>query len=938
MTKNPENAFADIHLQGSLRPSQAEAVAVAAKQLDAGQKRLHIVAPPGAGKTVLGLYLWAHHVRRPAVVLSPNSAIQVQWADRCELFNLHQRDRVSTDPASPALLTSLTYQSVTLPRRGGDDLDAAAIELWREVLIDHQQAADADEADVWIEDLRRHNPDYFEQRLGSYRKQVRDTLAVGGEALSTLHESSLATLRRLREFGVGMIILDECHHLMGHWGRVLADASDLLDGPVVLGLTATPPDRRGRDPKDVARYDDFFGPVDFEVPVPALVKEGHLAPYQDLVYFVRPSSAEMTFIAQADQRFDQLVNELEAGEIHFPRLSDWLVEVLTERRLPTGPVKDWIAFERRDRAFTDFARLYLRSRKIALPKGVPDPPAELIDTPPPRLALLVPVLDRYIRHGLRRSPDPITQQLADRAIAALRMLGVQITETGAQPCASPVSRVMAYAREKTAAMIDILAIEHQSLGDQLRAVVVTDYEKTSATSAEVDGLLDEEAGGAVAAFRALLTDPRTDALNPILVTGSTVLVDDDLLETFRAEAQQYLAQRNVDVELSAEDQAGFAVITGRGADWSPRLYVAMITELFQRGLTRCLVGTRGLLGEGWDAHTVNVLIDLTTVTTSMSVNQLRGRSIRLNPQSPDKVANNWDVICLAGQFTQGLDDYRRFIEKHRTLFGVTDDGAIEMGSSHVHAALTELEPEGVEESMAALNDEMLARAQRRSACYDLWRIGEPYDPTPVRAVELKVGADGFGGFPPFAGRREEWSDQALVTAVGRVIYDALREAKLIRGGARVRGASRAGGYVRVFLQTADREAAELFTASLHEAMGPLDRPRYVVPRYVHEVNDTWLSSLLPEIVARYFRKRQQWYAMLHTVPSALARHKDTAAIYQRHWNRHVSPGEAVYAHHGEGERMVAEARRTGRASRAMIHEKDVFGVSTDKTDQPPGAV
>ena len=36
----------------------------------------------------------------------------------------------------------------------------------------------------------------------------------------------------------------------------------------------------------------------------------------------------------------------------------------------------------------------------------------------------------------------------------------------------------------------------------------------------------------------------------------------------------------------------------------------MVTEFFQEGLTKCLIGTRGLLGEGWDASRINVLIDL----------------------------------------------------------------------------------------------------------------------------------------------------------------------------------------------------------------------------------------------------------------------------------------------------------------------------------------
>ena len=85
------------------------------------------------------------------------------------------------------------------------------------------------------------------------------------------------------------------------------------------------------------------------------------------------------------------------------------------------------------------------------------------------------------------------------------------------------------------------------------------------------------------------------------------------------------------------------------------------TPLYVAGI----IGTRGLLGEGWDASRINVLIDLTTVTTSMSINQLRGRSIRLDKQWPEKVANNWDVICLAEEFTNGFSDYERFKKKHK---------------------------------------------------------------------------------------------------------------------------------------------------------------------------------------------------------------------------------------------------------------------------------
>ena len=42
---------------------------------------------------------------------------------------------------------------------------------------------------------------------------------------------------RLSEVGIGLIILDECHHLMEHWGKVLIEAREFLGNPIVLGLT-----------------------------------------------------------------------------------------------------------------------------------------------------------------------------------------------------------------------------------------------------------------------------------------------------------------------------------------------------------------------------------------------------------------------------------------------------------------------------------------------------------------------------------------------------------------------------------------------------------------------------------------------------------------------------------------------------------------------------
>ena len=135
---------------------------------------------------------------------------------------------------------------------------------------------------------------------------------------------------------------------------------------------------------------------------------------------------------------------------------------------------------------------------------------------------------------------------------------------------------------------------------------------------------------------------------------------------------------------------------------------------------------------------------------------------------------------------------------------------------------------------------------------------------------------------------------------------------------------RAGGYVRVLLENAPAEDSTLFTECLREALGPLDRPRYVVARYADDFCERWLSSILPEILARYMRQRRRRLAMLHAVPSPLAKNKDLAATFGRHWNAHVSPGNPLYAHHGEGQRLLEQARRDARIPQGTIHRKEVF--------------
>ncbi len=948
--------FPEIRFTGALRPSQLDVSRIAGEQISAGNRRLHIVAPPGSGKTVVGLHLWSQLIRVPAVVFSPNSAIQAQWAANMKLFDGstldgnsldgssvdgNQKSLVSTSAKTPGLLTSLTYQSVTMTARASQSLDQQAIEVWADTLLRKGEAENLNVAQCWIEDLRTHNVDYFNNRLSHYRKKLRVEESLEGSAMQTLHPKSKQTLQRLKQAGVGLLIMDECHHLLGHWGRVLSDFGQYLGDPIVLGLTATPPDRGGRLAADVERYDKFFGQIDYQVPVPAVVKDGFLAPYQDLSYFVRPAESELKFIAEVDQQFTQLMEEMcqpRRGEHHSDNQStddessdnqssgeadaresilEWLWRELRDH---SSDAETWSKFYDRDPDFAGTAARFVESRLGQLPDGVPPlPEVDRVGIPQ-----LTKLLDHYTRRCLRRSPHSADHALAKQAIKRLRMLGVQITETGSRRCASPVSRVIAYTQNKTQALIPILQAERTSLGDRIRAVVIADYEKTSVITESVAHLLDEEAGGAMAAFRAILSDATTNELDPVLLTGSSVLVDSDLAAALLDAARRWLLQRNIDVTLDAVPSGDFSVVKGRGSDWCPRVYVELLTDLFQRGLTRCLVGTRGLLGEGWDADTINVLVDLSTFTTSTTVNQLRGRSIRLNPNDPKKLANNWDVVCIAPEFSKGLDDYHRFIRKHKAVFGICDDGAIEKGVGHVHASFTDLQPELLEDNVSALNSEMLQRSAQRDKVYDQWNIGQPYSAVPIRCVEVRRHRSGPDfGWPAFEKSDAEWTEATLARAIGRTVRDALIESKQMTGGT-LQVTRRDGGFVRVFMDDASAADSDLFAQAFSDAVRPVVSPRYVIPRSVDDVTIQRWARWLPRFIEKLIEKRDRRVAMLHAVPASLASRRDLVDIYQKHWHANVSPGRAVFANNAKGEAAIQDAIKNHYLQNATVHEKEIF--------------
>ena len=62
------------------------------------------------------------------------------------------------------------------------------------------------------------------------------------------------------------------------------------------------------------------------------------------------------------------------------------------------------------------------------------------------------------------------------------------------------------------------------------------------------------------------------------------------------------------------------------------------------------------------------------------------------------------------------------------------------------------------------------------------------------------------------------------------------------------------------------------------------------------MTDTWLTKMLPEVLAKYLRPVESRLVMYHSVPKILSRKREEADVFLRYWQEFISPAELFYAH------------------------------------------
>lgn len=890
MTEYPK----DIKFEYSWRKYQQRVLDDLQDHLTDGH--LHVIAPPGSGKTVLGLEV-AIRLDKPTLIIAPTIAIRNQWIQRfCELFlqTTLTPDWISRDIRNPKFMTVVTYQGLH-----------AACNNWR---ID-------------------------EEEIESEEEETEET---NGNGIAT-NPNLDNIVSGLKAQKIKTIVVDEAHHLKNEWWQTLTKVKEKLD-PLIVGLTATPP-------YDVTvtewqRYIDLNGPVDTEISVPELVIEGDLCPHQDYVYFTLPTEKENQSIVDFRQNIKKLFQEI--------RNDETIIQAIEQHPIWQNPTKQlhWIY---NNLSYYSACLIFLKANN----KEIPETQLEVIgdknfEIPKLDYEWIETLLDFYIykekEHFKTFEEHQRTLENRLRRYGAIERRQINFSHN------KRFTGFLTSSISKLNGIKEIVDFEYKNLGHNLRLVILSDFIRKEFYTNTPDNNLELSKIGVIPIFEKLRRENKENKKIAVL-TGSMIIIPSSAYPAFEAKAAKHgITQIN---SSTVPFDSNYILISQ--TEQLKHDIVHIVTQIFQIGEIEVLIGTKSLLGEGWDAPAINSLILASFVGSFVLSNQMRGRAIRAQNGNGEKTGNIWHLACIDSTSPTGGDDFDLLKRRFRSFVGVSfkEEPGIENGIGRLNL------PENIhhKEEAEKKNLEMFIQAGDRENLKQRWKealatgvnlveeIKIPFHKEKeYKAVKsmyliktignllatLGSGLVGFG-FESLSGlgraarniktTQDLYVYFAIFGAIGMAIFgrltfktlrlyfkyrdiskdiqqigDALLNS-LIKAGAikteysklKVETLVDNWGAVYCHLEGGTTFDKSTFINALREVIAPIDNPRYVIVR---------------KNKFMFFIKQKDY----HSVPEIIGRNKNLAEYFKNQWKRLVGSCDLIFTRTLAGRKILLRSR------------------------------
>jgi len=844
--------------------------------LHIADNHFHVIAPPGSGKTLLGLEI-VKRLNKKTLILSPTLTIRNQWEDRLQNFFTKDKtyQKTSFDIKKPSDITFSTYQSLQSFYKKFEDKDL-----------------------------------FFQ----FFKKQ-----------------------------GIEVLLVDEAHHLKNTWWQSLFELKNNLD-LTIIALTATPP--YDSTAIELTKYFKLCGEVDAEIAVPDLVKEGDLAPHQDFVFLSQPKGTDIDFIVNFRLKVSNFISELKTDNNFLTFIKRHRFYKTTEDNLEELYGKP---------EYFSAILIYLNAVGEKIPrkkfKILGFERGDKIEFP----QLTYQWIEVLFQNLLVDDSENLINEEVYLSELALKLKKLHLFSNKKVNLLGndDLYKTLSQNPSKLDSIVSIINSEQLVLEDNLRAVVLTDYIRKEFLNTSIENLPLINKLGVLPIFHYLRNGISKKETLAVL-TGSIVIIHKSILEKFK-EIQFF--DKKYETELLSDDS--FVII--------PKLdnTVAVITELFESGYINILVGTKSLLGEGWDAPSINSLVLASFVGSFVTSNQMRGRAIRKDTQAPNKTGSIWHLACLDPTIEDGGKDIGTLKRRFNVFMGISnlDNLGIENGIERLG-----LPNNFTNDNFEAINQKTLQKSRDRSEVSSKWKksIAKGYQLT----KQLRI----------FYSDRKEFSKQKKVNfndavryfiielffgvllffakfilqninlvnskgvlyfvyallfgfilnygyktflAIKMYIQYGFMHKKIKRMGNAVLQTLSDLGYITSDMKTISIQSnlfdkgnvsciitgvnqyeSTLFINALEEIVQPIENPRYLI------------------IIKNYFRKKmniQNFYA----VPTIFGTHKKDSSLFLKNWKNELGHSKLFYTRKLEGRRLLLKAR--------IYHSSNTFKSVTKNT-------
>ena len=705
-----------LSFKGQWRQYQQRVLDKAESFMDDG--KIHLVAAPGSGKTTLGIE-FIQRFGNPTLILVPTVTIRQQWVDRINQAFLSDDNLVeqliSQDLKRPKIITVATYQA----------LHSAMNQVVGDSLIE-----DTDD---------ESQQEHFDFQGFDIRKTFEDK-------------------------DLGTLCLDECHHLRNEWWKSLEIFRKSFPKIKMISLTATPPYEG--EPALWERYISMCGEIDEEITVPELVKEGTLCPHQDYVYFAFPTKEERVQLDQFEKQKLNFLTKL-STDIDFLNTiqsSPALRNQISDDDLLANP------------KYLSAILIFLRSKELPFPqrfqellatKTLPTFTLEWFETLLNGIIFQVPNWFGFTEEAFNQLKSDL------KANGLIERNQVKLIRNKKQDV------LLNQSLGKLNAVRDIFKAEYQSLGNNLRQLVLTDFIRKDFQVHLGDKNAQFTQLGVLSYFESIRSEMIEQSWTvPIAVlTGSLVIIPTSAKEHLERLIPNSRLSYDIIGQLSQEDYLKVSV-SGSHHD-----LVTALTQLFQEGYIQVIIGTKSLLGEGWDAPCVNSLILASFVGSFMLSNQMRGRAIRVWPDNPDKTSNIWHLVSInlsPRKWFEFQDDEEKYDETlELQLYALSPDldlldrrmtqflglhyqePTIESGIDRLDLNQITFSQKGLEK----LNQNAITLSQKRQELKDRWQEALPLNEEMEVANEVEVDKQ----FLPLA-YLNDWMKALLISQAFAATY------------------------------------------------------------------------------------------------------------------------------------------------------------------------